>query len=230
MKKFAVITRFLSILLALVLLVNTFIIDMSSAVLRCVDKAIQGDLPLRDTYVLSDIAQAPRPSNIDVGVQILTYANIPAGASLAPELEALLGQDSFTVEETPNGVKHVYGHGLVLRFQDGSVTYKMLLRYQPDLGYRQALENIRVENGCAVPSIQIRARLRYMLDKLGIENDMIDKAQIVIFQYNGSPTQRAADGGYAPLFLSVSMALSFFSFDRESTLPPTAANADRWAQ
>jgi len=43
-------------------------------------------------------------------------------------------------------------------------------------------------------------------------------------------TQRAADGGYAPRFLSLFLALSFFRFDGESTLPPTAANADRWAE
>jgi hypothetical protein len=42
-------------------------------------------------------------------------------------------------------------------------------------------------------------------------------------------TQRAADGGYAPRFLSVFVALGFFRFDSESTLPPTAANASRWA-
>jgi hypothetical protein len=39
---------------------------------------------------------------------------------------------------------------------------------------------------------------------------------------------RAADGGYAPRFLSFCLALSFFRFDSESTLPPTAANASRW--
>ena len=43
------------------------------------------------------------------------------------------------------------------------------------------------------------------------------------------PTQRAADGGYAPRFLSFFVALGFFRFDGESTLPPTAANASRWA-
>ena len=42
-------------------------------------------------------------------------------------------------------------------------------------------------------------------------------------------TMRAADGGYAPRFLSFFAALSFFRFDGESTLPPTAANASRWA-
>jgi hypothetical protein len=29
----------------------------------------------------------------------------------------------------------------------------------------------------------------------------------------GRPTQRAADGGYAPRFLSIFLALSFFRFD-----------------
>jgi hypothetical protein len=41
---------------------------------------------------------------------------------------------------------------------------------------------------------------------------------------------RAANGGYAPSFLDSFLALSFFSFDGESTLPPTAANADHWAK
>jgi len=38
---------------------------------------------------------------------------------------------------------------------------------------------------------------------------------------------RAADGGYAPRFLSLFLALGFSRFDGESTLPPTAANASR---
>jgi len=42
-------------------------------------------------------------------------------------------------------------------------------------------------------------------------------------------TQRALDGGYAPRFSGIFLALSFFRFDRESTLPPTASNAHRWA-
>ena len=42
-------------------------------------------------------------------------------------------------------------------------------------------------------------------------------------------TQRAADGGYAARFLGFFLALGFFRFDGESTLPPTAANASRWA-
>ena len=37
---------------------------------------------------------------------------------------------------------------------------------------------------------------------------------------------RAADGGYAPRFFGIFLALSFFRFDGESTLPPTAANAN----
>jgi hypothetical protein len=40
-------------------------------------------------------------------------------------------------------------------------------------------------------------------------------------------TMRAADGGYAPRFLSIFLALGFSRFDGESTLPPTAANAPR---
>lgn len=36
-------------------------------------------------------------------------------------------------------------------------------------------------------------------------------------------------GGYAARFLSFVVALSFFRFDGESTLPPQAANASRWA-
>ena len=42
-------------------------------------------------------------------------------------------------------------------------------------------------------------------------------------------TQRAADGGYAARFLGIFLALGFSRFDKESPLPPTAANADRWA-
>lgn len=42
-------------------------------------------------------------------------------------------------------------------------------------------------------------------------------------------TQRAADGGYAPRFSAFFGALSFVRFEGESTLPPTAANAHRWA-
>jgi hypothetical protein len=44
------------------------------------------------------------------------------------------------------------------------------------------------------------------------------------------PTMRAADGGYAPRFLSVFAALGFSRFEGESSLPPTAANAPRWAE
>ena len=42
-------------------------------------------------------------------------------------------------------------------------------------------------------------------------------------------TPRAADLGYAPRYLSVFSASSFFRFGGESTLPPQAANASRWA-
>ena len=41
------------------------------------------------------------------------------------------------------------------------------------------------------------------------------------------PTQRAADLGYAPRYFGIFLALSFFRFDGESTLPPQAANASR---
>jgi len=40
-------------------------------------------------------------------------------------------------------------------------------------------------------------------------------------------TMRAADGGYAPRFLGIFLALSFIRFEGESTLLPTAANASR---
>jgi hypothetical protein len=42
-------------------------------------------------------------------------------------------------------------------------------------------------------------------------------------------TQRAADLGYAPRYFDIFLAWSFSRFDRESTLPPQAANASRWA-
>ena len=38
---------------------------------------------------------------------------------------------------------------------------------------------------------------------------------------------RAADGGYAARFLGIFLASAGFRFNGESTLPPTAANADR---
>ena len=41
--------------------------------------------------------------------------------------------------------------------------------------------------------------------------------------------RRAADLGYAPRFLALFVALSFFRFGGESTLPPQAGNARRWA-
>ena len=40
---------------------------------------------------------------------------------------------------------------------------------------------------------------------------------------------RAPDLGYAPRFLSIFLALGFSRFDGESTLPPQAGNASRWA-
>jgi hypothetical protein len=40
---------------------------------------------------------------------------------------------------------------------------------------------------------------------------------------------RAADGGYAPRFSGICLALSFSRFGGQTTLPPTAANANRWA-
>ncbi len=47
---------------------------------------------------------------------------------------------------------------------------------------------------------------------------------------DGPPSfEGAADGGYAPRFLSIFLALGFSRFDGESTLPLTAGNAPRWA-
>ncbi len=181
MKRLVIITTVLTILCVLLLLVNAYFIDISSMVFGCVDKELQGDLLLRHTYTLSDVAQAARRNHIDVVIQTITYENIPAGAALAPEAQQLLGYDGFLVEETPSGVKHILGHGLFLKFHDGPATYEMLIRYQPDFGYRQALENVSIDGGCAVPNVRIRARLKYMLDQLGIENDMIDQAQILVF-------------------------------------------------
>jgi len=40
---------------------------------------------------------------------------------------------------------------------------------------------------------------------------------------------RAPDLGYAPRFLSFFLACAESRFDGESTLPPQAGNADRWA-
>jgi hypothetical protein len=40
-------------------------------------------------------------------------------------------------------------------------------------------------------------------------------------------TQRAADGGWAARFSGLLAALGISRFEGESTLPPTAANADR---
>ena len=42
-------------------------------------------------------------------------------------------------------------------------------------------------------------------------------------------TQRAPDLGYAPRFLDIFLALGVFRFEGESTLPPQAGNAHRWA-
>ena len=173
-----IIARILTILLALFYLVNTYLVDLSSTVLGCVDKVIQDDLPLRHTYTLSDIAMAARRNHIDVDVQTVHYANIPAGASLTPQLQQLLGHDGFIVDETASSAKRIFGQSLFLKFHDGPTTYEMLIHYQPDFGYRQALKNIRIDGGCAVPNIRIKARLMYMLDELGVENAMIDQAQI----------------------------------------------------
>jgi hypothetical protein len=49
------------------------------------------------------------------------------------------------------------------------------------------------------------------------------------FSNQRSPTQRAADLGYAPRYLDICLASSFSRFSGESTLPPQAANASRWA-
>ncbi len=40
---------------------------------------------------------------------------------------------------------------------------------------------------------------------------------------------RAADLGYGPRYLGIFLAWSFSRFGGESTLPPQAANASRWA-
>ena len=42
-----------------------------------------------------------------------------------------------------------------------------------------------------------------------------------------SLTRRAADLGYAPRYFDFFLALCFFRFDGEFTLPPQAANAHR---
>jgi len=42
-------------------------------------------------------------------------------------------------------------------------------------------------------------------------------------------TPRAADLGYVPRYFELFLASGFFRFDGESTLPPQAANASRWA-
>ena len=43
------------------------------------------------------------------------------------------------------------------------------------------------------------------------------------------PTMRAPDLGYAPRFLSFFLTLTDSRFEGESTLPPQAGNASRWA-
>jgi hypothetical protein len=58
---------------------------------------------------------------------------------------------------------------------------------------------------------------------------------IVLFLHSDScktlkrPTMRAADLGYAPRYVGICLAGSVFRFGGESTLPPQAANANRWA-
>ena len=47
--------------------------------------------------------------------------------------------------------------------------------------------------------------------------------------WGGCLTPRAADLGYAPRYFGICLAWSFSRFDGESTLPPQAANANRWA-
>jgi len=42
-------------------------------------------------------------------------------------------------------------------------------------------------------------------------------------------TQRATDLGYAPRYLGIFLACAESRFGGESTLPPQAANANRWA-
>jgi hypothetical protein len=50
-----------------------------------------------------------------------------------------------------------------------------------------------------------------------------------LIQITFCPTQRAPDLGYAPRFLSFFLALAESRFEGESTLPPQAGNASRWA-
>ena len=53
-----------------------------------------------------------------------------------------------------------------------------------------------------------------------------------IWSYHLSPSQliqRAADLEYAPRYFGIFCGFEFFRFERESTLPPQAANAHRWA-
>jgi len=46
----------------------------------------------------------------------------------------------------------------------------------------------------------------------------------------GGPTQRAATWGTRRVILAFLAAFGFFRFGGESTLPPQAANASRWAR
>lgn len=180
MKKLIILTIILASLFLLLPLVNTYVIDLSSILSGCIYKEFEHDLPLRHTYNLSDIAEAARRNDIEVEVQSITYDHIQEGEPLPPELQQLLGHDGFVAEEIGGGAKRISGNGLFLKFHAGP-TYEMLIRYQPDSGYKQAIEMISLEGGCAVPNIRIRARVKYMLNQLGIENDRIDHAQIHVF-------------------------------------------------
>ena len=52
---------------------------------------------------------------------------------------------------------------------------------------------------------------------------------VLLARVSRRPTPRAADLGYAPRFQAFFVASSFSCFGSESTLPPQAANASRWA-
>jgi len=62
-----------------------------------------------------------------------------------------------------------------------------------------------------------------------MNNGEVRQFQIAFNSQTSRLTQRAADGGWAARFLSSFLASSCFRFEGESTLPPTAANAPRWA-
>ena len=53
--------------------------------------------------------------------------------------------------------------------------------------------------------------------------------QMIVLSSKGCLTQRAPDLGYAPRFFGISLALADSRFEGESTLPPQAGNASRWA-